>query len=352
MTFDISDLTCPITKSIMYDPVVAEDGIIYEHDAIVKWFSVNNTSPSMRTIMGSRLYRPLYVSVLVEKINLILEKNPELKEWQYVPSNIHADNIEVVNNRIVNCAFNDLLKYVHYDYTKLRVQDLLESSHNNVIKYVIDNVDDYHKVDNYDKSLIHHICSHATDEILIYYIEKLIGLSQFHVDNSINSPLFCIFTNEVLTLDGFKYFIQKYGLNAVTSRNERAIHRALYSGCSLDKIKYLVEDCNVDLHVVANNNIRPIHYACEYSSVSVVKYLVDKKVNLEVTDSSEKRPMHYACLHNNQTVIDFLIDKVDLTATFKSNGREIGIDQLIYQNTNLTDAIKDGSLRSCVWENR
>ena len=36
---------CPITHNLMRDPVVIEDGVSYEHDAIKKWLETNCTSP-------------------------------------------------------------------------------------------------------------------------------------------------------------------------------------------------------------------------------------------------------------------------------------------------------------------
>ena len=32
------DLTCPITRQLFVDPVMAADGFSYERDAIEKWF--------------------------------------------------------------------------------------------------------------------------------------------------------------------------------------------------------------------------------------------------------------------------------------------------------------------------
>ena len=39
------DLCCPISRELMQDPVVAEDGHSYEREAITKWFKYHNTSP-------------------------------------------------------------------------------------------------------------------------------------------------------------------------------------------------------------------------------------------------------------------------------------------------------------------
>jgi len=39
-------LICPLTKSIFREPVIAEDEITYEREAIIKWLKENGTSPT------------------------------------------------------------------------------------------------------------------------------------------------------------------------------------------------------------------------------------------------------------------------------------------------------------------
>jgi hypothetical protein len=53
-----ADLVCPITQELPIDPVIAEDGKIYERNAILEWFSEKGariTSPSTNARMGTRL---------------------------------------------------------------------------------------------------------------------------------------------------------------------------------------------------------------------------------------------------------------------------------------------------------
>lgn len=60
---DTEDLfTCPITKAIMQDPVVAPDGHTYERSAIVNWLRSHGRSPVTQ--------QPMAVSALVPNLNL------------------------------------------------------------------------------------------------------------------------------------------------------------------------------------------------------------------------------------------------------------------------------------------
>ena len=49
-----SEYMCPITLSMMADPVVANDGHSYERAAIAHWLATHNTSPQTREPMVSR----------------------------------------------------------------------------------------------------------------------------------------------------------------------------------------------------------------------------------------------------------------------------------------------------------
>ena len=50
-----ADLVCPITQQLPFDPVMAEDGKVYERNAIVEWLRRNGTSPVTRARMGTRI---------------------------------------------------------------------------------------------------------------------------------------------------------------------------------------------------------------------------------------------------------------------------------------------------------
>ena len=48
---------CPITQELPIDPVMAEDGRIYERLAIMEWLGRNRQSPITREPMGINLIR-------------------------------------------------------------------------------------------------------------------------------------------------------------------------------------------------------------------------------------------------------------------------------------------------------
>ena len=64
----LSSVTCPISQALVVDPVMAEDGAIYERDQITRWLSSNNRSPVTNAAMGARLVAAQNTRSLVESL--------------------------------------------------------------------------------------------------------------------------------------------------------------------------------------------------------------------------------------------------------------------------------------------
>lgn len=62
------EFMCPITYSLMRDPVVASDGNTYEKGAIEKWLKTNHTSPRTGEPMDTLLIPNLNMKRLIQDI--------------------------------------------------------------------------------------------------------------------------------------------------------------------------------------------------------------------------------------------------------------------------------------------
>ena len=77
----LEDLLCPITGQIFNIPVMAEDGVIYEEEAISKWLKIKQESP-----MTKEPCKQIYYCRLVKKmVDLFLQLNPDHKSLLYRP---------------------------------------------------------------------------------------------------------------------------------------------------------------------------------------------------------------------------------------------------------------------------
>jgi len=60
-----AELLCPITQSLPVDPVMAEDGKVYERDAIEKWLESHQRSPLTNVAMGTKLLPALQTKNMI-----------------------------------------------------------------------------------------------------------------------------------------------------------------------------------------------------------------------------------------------------------------------------------------------
>jgi len=65
---DREALECPISLSVMHDPVILENGSTYERSAIEAWLSNNATDPLTNELLASKLMIPnIAVRYLIEQ---------------------------------------------------------------------------------------------------------------------------------------------------------------------------------------------------------------------------------------------------------------------------------------------
>ena len=60
-----AELVCPITFSLPFDPVIAEDGKVYERSAIEEWLEHQGKSPLTNLPMGTKLLPALHIKNLI-----------------------------------------------------------------------------------------------------------------------------------------------------------------------------------------------------------------------------------------------------------------------------------------------
>ena len=100
------------------------------------------------------------------------------------------------------------------------------------------------------------------------------------------------------------YARQAQDMTAMTTVDENGwlpLHRALKDNASLGSIKLLVNgksSCSEGSR--SEWSIYPLHIACKFSSVKVVKYLVELAGDtLNNVDANNNSPLHYACRGGN-----------------------------------------------------
>ena len=85
--------------------------------------------------------------------------------------------------------------------------------------------------------------------------------------------------------------------------------------CDLEKVKNTFNQEFINKRILDEpNGLRPIHVACEYDCVDIVKYLIDRGCDFEQRTNESLLPVHFACKYGKIDVLLLLINhKCNLT---------------------------------------
>jgi len=178
---DHLNLICPITQQVFFEPVVADDGYIYEKDAIKEWIDMKQISPMTRESITEKVISVQFIKTMVHEY---LTKNPEMKARQYIGIKEFKKHSVTIFDYIKNHEFNKLLDYECYIVDKLQSKKIktkvkdkdIEISY---LKYIIMNCKDEtiitYLLDNLDyisSSLTLYISQYSSEELAMKYVEK------------------------------------------------------------------------------------------------------------------------------------------------------------------------------------
>jgi len=117
------ELICPITKNIMYEPVIADDNITYEKKAIEQWIKINSISPITRQKISNNLkVDHIKVIKIIEYLNnFFLNNNREQlninkKKYNITKKNIVFGIILILLDVIVHILLTIILLFYHNFY--------------------------------------------------------------------------------------------------------------------------------------------------------------------------------------------------------------------------------------------
>lgn len=354
-------IICPITKMVIKDPVLATDGIIYERQAIEKWFVQSKNSPSTGLPIETDLVHPYFFKNLVEKF---LEYKPKIKIEQYQIQKLnHCDNLEAIRKIFKNNAYKQLLNYHHFSLKFLGALNnefirFLRTTSIDIFQYVVENIHNLEVELFSKKRLIHLVADARRSDLVIYLVDKgvilttsdIFGMRPVHYvfkkcnleaikclfdknvslevsNNDGKSPIHFIIFNRKITDIELLSIIDKFSTQSEYDTNDKTkpIHLACrYRGEKI--INYLL-DKEIPVDCSTSNNIYPIHYllTSHYLDHNEKIKLLDRFKNLEYENSNRQRPIHIACnMIDNDMIIKYLVDRgVDINCEDSEKWRPI-----------------------------
>ena len=107
------------------------------------------------------------------------------------------------------------------------------------------------------------------------------------------------------------------------------LHCALKNNASLGSIKLLMRANPAAVQVSDQNGVYPVHIACKFSSLKVVKYLVELAGDaLNDVDAKNNSLLHYACQGGNCDVIKFLLEANVPSVSDRNNENKLALHLL------------------------
>ena len=117
-----------------------------------------------------------------------------------------------------------------------------------------------------------------------------------------------------------------------------AIHRALTKNVPLGSIKLLTRANPAAVQVADRRGACPLHIACEYSSVNVVKYLVELAGDtLNNVDAKNNSLLHYACRGGNLGIVKYLLEANVPSVSERNDDNKLAIHLLFECGENTLD---------------
>jgi len=301
MKNDLNHYKCTLTNLIYSDPVIAEDGYIYEKIALKHYLKYNKISPITQKSMGTLFIKANQFKLI---INDLLNKNPKLINQQFLNKKPYYLFKNEFKELLIKNKFNELICYTNItlndiilDQQSIACYIFKNCDNDNIIKIIIDNSIDFDCDDNYGNRPIHYACQYTSDIIIKYMIDK--GVDINIPDKKGNKPI---------------HYITKFQYN------------------SGDIIKYLIRK-ETQIECVDENGLFPIHILCKKLTNwdNLIPFL-DNKYNLELLSNEGMKPIHYICKHcaDSRLIKKFMNMNIILDSYIKNS--DVSCDNLIYEN--------------------
>jgi ankyrin repeat protein len=204
---------------------------------------------------------------------------------------------------------------------------------NNVIaKHIIDMLGDMNFTIITGGQLIHLICLYGDLELIKYVFENNNNIDLNTENKNYFKPIHIITKNK--SDDIIEYFLNanpNLDVNVKTGKNEYPIIWVLQRKCNIRIIEKMIQ-MKVDLNVKTNNQNKPIHYACGYSTIDIVNLIVfanPDSNNINSINTQGMRPIDLAILNNTNDVIEYLLEMPNIDVTESLNNSIIKNNKII-----------------------
>ncbi|XP_050509347.1 uncharacterized protein LOC126886449 [Diabrotica virgifera virgifera] len=212
----------------------------------------------------------------------------------------------------------------------------------NILKYLKEKGANL-SISNKDKStLIHEAARNGAFKVLRYLVEDCkMDLNVSDVNG--NLPVHMISMRDY-NIDIFKYFKDK-GANLSISNKDKCtlVHEAARNG-AFDVLRYLVEDCKMDVNVSDFHGNYPVHMLKMVdANVKILKYLKEKGANLSISNKDKSTLIHAAARNGAFEVLRYLAEdcKMDVNVSDVNGNLPVHMISMRDYNIDIFKYLKD-----------
>ncbi len=347
-------ISCPITTFIPSDPVVADDGHIYDEDAIRTWFSTSSTkSPITNQVITNDFTS---IPIWNDIINTFERFDPDLKELRIEKDFTFLANKDTICNILYGSQNKHcrLKKFKEFKLSekiglKLFAYHLFTKCYDyDTIVYILENSLDTNFINESTRETIsHYAFRYSTFPIIEYIADKKYGLDVVNKNGETPFVLGLFNKNINIDVELINKMLDKIGDINLKINDMELIHKVVIEAPLL--VVQKVIDAGADITKPTDANFTPFALAVEYKKgidtiiyiigemikkdpmllnapmndngdtishlickkyskyMNAIKYLLSLDTNMEAENNKKWRPIHYICRYGSRDVIEYMM---------------------------------------------
>lgn len=308
-------LFCHNTNDILKNPVLLNDGFIYEKSHLIKT-KLKKSLYNNEKIIYSKKKK-------IKVLNNIIDDIIKHHDYSYYLYHINKKNII---NIFIKQNYE---KFFDYNYINI---DIIYSK-----KYIINNIIDFFKSKNdlkIQKYFIDILHYNELDYWLIYIL--ILSKNNDLIKHFIKSKNI----NYLDVRHFFNYYLIKllFGNKIINPINQSFSIKKLCLLSDMEILNKIINNYTITMDS-NNDNIYLIHYCFKYNKFETIKYLMSNNFNLDIKTCFGWKPFHYAAYFSNNEILEYVVKNDNFNKC--GNIKKIKINGCIYyRNYNVKDLIE------------
>jgi len=292
---------CPLSGCIFYDPVICQDGITYEKKAI-QYYLVEQSKVNVKEnsdgeelvfespISGKKMDSSLIPNTSIQNlVNVMIATYPELKTYQFLISKPYYLFDDDFKDTICKQDYESLKAYFGIKLNDIiegmditNVQLLFNCKDNELVKYVLNNSDDYNLEGPLQQFPIHQASIFSNPEIIKYMCVDL-GVEQHVKDILGNLPVHYMCKNQKITHQIYDIVTAQYTANIYDCENLCPIHIVSKYNNDWSNLIPFIQGCNAyHFNIPSKEGKYALHYLSQYAQFNTIKNVINLDIDLDV----------------------------------------------------------------------